>query len=271
MVAAMAVTSLMLLVVWMAMIIIQKHESANGIKMLQQQAQTAGLENIQIEISEKEVTHLSLYADQPDSMNMKTLYTTLQNMKALDESKPAWKIENYTINGKDCLMGDGVMKLDGREVYKTEKYKKEEKIRQNKPYVGMPAEYIEKTCLGKPDKKHELFEKTDDGNEIPYTRYDWSNSYGDRTYSVVVKSVKKSGSTKSDEVVQVMKFETPNHIVSPEKNESSYGSYSYTPGGGQSGDKYHAKKYKTAEDFYDDNYDNFFSYEDAEGYYEKHK
>ena len=48
------------------------------------------------------------------------------------------------------------------------------------------------------------------------------------------------------------------------------GSYSYSPPS-PSSDPYHASDYATPEDFYDDNYDEFFSYEDAESYYQDHE
>lgn len=59
------------------------------------------------------------------------------------------------------------------------------------------------------------------------------------------------------------------------KSSSTYKSksYSYTPKKYKSDsyDKYNAKDYKFAEDFYDDHYDDFFDYEDAEDYYNDHK
>ena len=48
------------------------------------------------------------------------------------------------------------------------------------------------------------------------------------------------------------------------------GSYGYIPPSSSS-DPYHASDYATPEDFYDDNYDEFFSYEDAEDYYQEHE
>lgn len=36
------------------------------------------------------------------------------------------------------------------------------------------------------------------------------------------------------------------------------------------GDPYNAKDYYDAEDFYEDNYDDFYDYEDAEDYYNEH-
>ena len=48
------------------------------------------------------------------------------------------------------------------------------------------------------------------------------------------------------------------------------GSYGYIPPSSSS-DPYHASDYATPEDFYDDNYDEFFSYEDAESYYQDHE
>ena len=48
------------------------------------------------------------------------------------------------------------------------------------------------------------------------------------------------------------------------------GSYRYSPPSSSS-DPYHAGDYATPEDFYDDNYDEFFSYEDAESYYQDHE
>lgn len=47
----------------------------------------------------------------------------------------------------------------------------------------------------------------------------------------------------------------------------TYSSYRNSSAGKTSSDRYGAKNYSNAEDFYDDNYDDFFDYYDAENYY----
>ena len=54
-------------------------------------------------------------------------------------------------------------------------------------------------------------------------------------------------------------------------SSNSYKSKSYSSKSGSSfTDKYNAKDYKFAEDFYEDHYDDFFDYYDAENYFNKH-
>ena len=45
----------------------------------------------------------------------------------------------------------------------------------------------------------------------------------------------------------------------------------YHPPSEESPDPYNASEYATSEDFYDDHYDDFFNYEDAEDYYMEHE
>lgn len=65
-----------------------------------------------------------------------------------------------------------------------------------------------------------------------------------------------------------------NNYSSGTQSSSSYyspsKSYNSSSSNNESSDPYNAKDYTDAEDFYDDNYDDFYDYYDAEDYYNEH-
>lgn len=260
---------LVLWLVWLGKKSIGKYTLRNEAQTaLLNQAQEVGLENVHLEFDERsddKMAYMDLYADKPKNMNTEELFYALRKIKDLEDNSSSWDISAIYIDGKSCYADKDSMKWDGKLAYRTpELREKESRIASSKPYVGMEAKYIEKTSLGKATEKESKWSRGYQGFTSGYMIYTWCNEKGQTIFTAAVKSSKMGSRVYESEVVQVQEF-------TPKNDSSSYGSYSYTPGSGQSGDKYHAKKYKTAEDFYDDNYDNFFSYEDAESYYEKHK
>ncbi len=231
------------------------------------QAQEVGLENVSVEfheISDEDMAYADLYADKPKNMNTEELFHALRKIEELEENSPNWDIYAIYIDGKSCSVDEDYMKWGGKVAYRTQELReKEQSIASGKPYVGMDVKYIEKTSLGQATEKKSKWTIGEKGFSNGYVTYIWCNEKGQTIFTATVKSMMFKKQVFENAVVQVQEFE-------PKKN-NLYGSYSYTPSSGQSGDRYNAKKYKTAEDFYDDNYDDFFSYEDAESYYNKHK
>lgn len=263
--------TLIILVLWLAWFgkkSIGKYTLRNEAQTaLLNQAQEVGLGNVRLEFDERsddKMAYMDLYADKPKNMNTEELFYALRKIEDLENNAPNWDISAIYINEKPCYADKDSMKWDGKIAYRTpELREKERRIALDKPYVGMEAEYIEKTSLGQATEKKFKSSYGFNGMSSGYMVYTWCDEKGQTIFIAAVGCLSTKDRKYESKVEQVKEF-TP-------KSSSSYGSYSYTPSSGQSGDKYHAKKYRTAEDFYDDNYDNFFSYEDAESYYEKHK
>lgn len=97
--------------------------------------------------------------------------------------------------------------------------------------------------------------------------FDTEHSY-DRKFETTTKATTaqyydsyNSGGINQDAVVSAKEWANSRTTTKYRKR-----SYSKTT----SKDRYNAKKYGNAEDFYDDNYYDFDSYEDAEDYYDDH-
>ena len=260
---------LVLWMIWLGKRSIGKYTLKNEAQTaLLNQAQEAGLENVSIEfreISDEDMAYVDLYADKPKNMNTDELFHALRKIKNLEDNSPNWDICAIYIDGKSCYADEDSMEWGGKVAYRTpELREKERRIASGKPYVGMEAEYIEKTSLGKATEKKFKSSYGFNGMSSGYMIYTWCDEKGQTIFIAAVSCLSTKDRKYESEVEQVKEF-------TPKNNSSSYGSYSCTPSSGQSGDKYNARKYSTAEDFYDDNYDNFFSYEDAESYYNKHK
>lgn len=93
------------------------------------------------------------------------------------------------------------------------------------------------------------------------------NSKSESSYSYTPRRSYSSYSSRSY---------SSSNTYSSKSNSSSYSSRSYSNYSRKStslkksDDPYHAKDYYDAEDFYEDNYDDFWDYEDAEDYYNEH-
>ncbi len=139
------------------------------------------------------------------------------------------------------------------------RYEEEERIRQenwNKngaPCVGMKESEITKTSIGRYSKTGGNYEGSKKCN-----LYYWFNSKGEQIYSVRCCEGK---------VIQVWDDRDDPRSFKVKSTKSYYNSSSKSS---SNDDDYNVKDYYSAEDFYDDHYDDFFDYYDAEDYYEEH-
>ena len=127
-----------------------------------------------------------------------------------------------------------------------------EKIRNGVPFVDMPESEIRNTSLGAPsqDVRHEY--------EI----------IGGQRYEAKVYEFRKDN--KLIFTARCVKGKVTK-VHDYRKTSSNSYTYHYSSGSNSSkDDPYNAKGYSNAEDFYDDNYDDFFDYYDAEDYYNEH-
>ena len=132
--------------------------------------------------------------------------------------------------------------------------KRQEEWRKNgAPYVGMKESEITKTSIGR-------YSKTS-GNYKGAKRcnlYYWFNSKGEQIYSV---------RCCDGEVIQVWDDRSDPRSF---KVNSTKPYYNSSGSSSNEDDEYNVKDYYSAEDFYDDHYDDFFDYYDAEDYYNDH-
>lgn len=132
------------------------------------------------------------------------------------------------------------------------------------PYVGMSETYISDTVMGKyHDYESTLVGKGTRRQNI-WHKYYWKTDAG-KTILIVT--------CVDDKVTSVLKYYDTTQWTSDGKpiykqkgSSSSYNSSSKKSGTKKS-DPYNAKDYYDAEDFYDDYYDDFYDYEEAEEYY----
>ena len=137
-----------------------------------------------------------------------------------------------------------------------EKARKEEeellkKISSDVPYVGMLEAYIGDTILGEPSPDVKTREEYIDWKNCITRTYEFYD--GDR----FIFSAKCSGGA----VISV--WDRRDYPDPPTSTKS--------PQSGSESDPYHASSYRTAESFYEANYDKFFCYEDAASYYYEHR
>lgn len=126
-----------------------------------------------------------------------------------------------------------------------------EKIRNGVPFVGMPESEIKNTSLGAPSEtvRHNIA---------------WVNG---KRYTANIYDFKEGNATIfTARCVRNLVTEVWDHRSSPvspyvpDKNKTS----------GTENDPYNVNDYSNEEDFYDDHYDDFFDYYDAEDYYREH-
>lgn len=134
------------------------------------------------------------------------------------------------------------------------KEKKEEaaRIRRSVPYVGMSEDYIAKTILG------DNFEVIRSFKMVDGLREDFNVYRFKRGSSIVFVA-----SCLKGRVVSVNDYR-----ADPWKTEDY--TFSWSSEKTNDDDPYNAKDYYDPEDFYEDNYDDFWDYEEAEDYYYEH-
>lgn len=126
-----------------------------------------------------------------------------------------------------------------------------EKLKYTVPYVGMRELYIAQTILGDDFEVSSSYEGISKKDRVKVTVYRFKRG----------KSIIFVAKCKKGYVTEVKDYRDS---VTTTKN------YTSSSGKTNDSDRYNANKYRNAEDFYYDNYDNFWSYEDAEQYYKRH-
>lgn len=198
---------------------------------------------------------------------------------------------------------DQLIRTDKLDKYKLKKFKKELAFFTDE-YSGYMSEYIldlksrEKEITRKCEEYFESVEKAKQAEEEkrlkklkvnpPYeglSENDIDNtSWGKHIYAEKVSlytysdALKKHGVTCSDANGRIYTFSGTHYryvlcgggrvlIASLEKIRSNQYYANYIP---SNDDEYNASNYSNAEDFYDDNYDYFWDYYEAENYYDEH-
>lgn len=129
--------------------------------------------------------------------------------------------------------------------------KEEEKAKNSLPYIGMKELYINKTILGQYGNSYRYDFEYGEGMRLIETRlYQFFDSKGNVIFDVYCKE---------GYVIRV--GDHRNKAKQPSAPKYDWDDY----------DPYDIDRFSNAEDFYDDNWDYFMSYEDAESYFNKHK
>ena len=136
-------------------------------------------------------------------------------------------------------------KRQAEEQRKRDEEGRADAAKHSAPYVGMPAYYIDYTQLGFHSIKLEK-ETTLNGVKYPCTEYSWQSKSGMFIYKAIVVGGR------------VWSVEDIAAELTGSRRKSS------------TSDPYNASDYAHADDFYYDHRDDFFDYEEAEDYYDKH-
>ena len=130
------------------------------------------------------------------------------------------------------------------------------------PYIGMPESAIEYTHLGKPTEVESCVDFYRIKALHRWRKYRWQKN-GVTIFKATVWYWDFANDKAVDGYVHDVcdwRSDVTRRYVPPTTKKQT------TP----ANDPYHAKDYSNEEDFYDDNYDDFFDFEDAEDYYNEH-
>jgi len=133
-----------------------------------------------------------------------------------------------------------------------------------KPYEGMSEASINFTDLGKADKVEPCKDFSKMRAERRYKKYKWYDNKG-RVIFTATTSYSKNGRAVEGYVSSVSEITYDDKAIQQAKKDLSKQKKEE-----KSKDPYNAKDYKFAEDFYEDHYDDFFDYYDAEDYFNEH-
>lgn len=140
-----------------------------------------------------------------------------------------------------------------RERYQQEKADAREKLKDQWPYIGMPETYISLTRLG----EYARFSEFDQSGKH-YRYYYFTDAKGKVTASV---------NCSNNVVIYVVDW-----INNRRRNRNNtWKSLAVKRSSSSETDPYNAKDYMNEEDFYDDHYDDFFDYYQAEEYWRDHQ
>ena len=128
------------------------------------------------------------------------------------------------------------------------------------PYKGMLESSINRTELGAPTEVEECRDFYKLQARARYKKYTWKKN-GVTVFKATVRYWDYKNKTATSGYVSDI----------TDWRSSATSTYRYTTKKHKSTtDPYNAKDYSNEEDFYDDHYDDFFDYYDAEDYYNKH-
>lgn len=139
-------------------------------------------------------------------------------------------------------------KRQSEERMKIEQEREVEKLKSFVPYVGMSENQINSTSLG---KYANLFHNTEIINGSAYTANIYEFKKGD---NIVFRARCLLGKVSS---ISDLRDNSVKEWHTPKKNEKSK-------------DSYNVDEYSSEEDFYDEYYDDFWDYEEAEDYYREY-
>lgn len=130
------------------------------------------------------------------------------------------------------------------------------KLKTKLPYEGMSEDYIDSTMMG----RHDKLIADDDNDDFVYNVYYWNANNGDTMLAVSCIN------GKVDHVSKYYEWAYWTSDGKPKPNGTNYRSSS-TKKSNKDSDLYNVNDHSDPEDFYDDNYDDFWDYEEAEDYY----
>lgn len=144
------------------------------------------------------------------------------------------------------------------------------------PYVGMPEDDLDLTCMGAADSYHGKKQMQIDGREVTVTAYNYYNTMDYLLFTAWCNGGKvvaiedhtkspfgidpRSASWQSSTDINVP-------ISTPTPSSGYYSGWKIR----NSRDLYGASDYSNPDDFYDDHYDDFFDYDEAEEYWVEHE
>lgn len=139
-----------------------------------------------------------------------------------------------------------------------------ERLKNTIPYVGMSESYINYTLMGEYHEKEFIAGRS---SKFSKNEYRWKNNSGKTILYV---------ECRDGSVTEVIKYWEDKYWTSDGKPIYSGRRYGY--GSSSSGkkkvyndDSYNVNDYYDAEDFYEDYYDDFYDYEDAEDYFDENR
>ena len=141
-----------------------------------------------------------------------------------------------------------------------------ERLKNTIPYEGMSESYINYTAMGNYHDKEYVVVGKGKRTEWSKNEYRWKNSNGKTILYVECRDGVVTDVTKYWED----KYWTADGKPIYSGTRSGYSSSSSGKKKVYNDDSYNVNDYYDAEDFYEDYYDDFYDYEDAEDYYNEH-
>lgn len=145
------------------------------------------------------------------------------------------------------------------------------------PYVGMPEDDLKFTSLGKADQRSGWDTVEVNGREISARAYDYYNQRHEYLFTAwcsgdKVVAIEDHTAKPLDQNPHIPATPKPTYKVTPRSTPAPSGGW-YDPGWTTHNeeDPYDASEYSNPDDFYDDHFDDFFDYDEAEEYWMDHE